>query len=303
MAYQTGVSSSIADLMSQLVTFAVANGWTNSGSWTSGAKNIQSLKIGSSDYINFEYDATTLLLNTSVSITSSGLISAQGSPASSNLAILPISGPHVGYHFFTDGKSFHCVVEVVTGVFTHFNFGMIEKNGIWTGGTYVTGTNTSTNSGTAYLNLFSAYNGLPFYAIGAMGSASSSAPTTAYGHIRSAINGANRLAGIGVNMTGADNAFGTLWSTDMGRAVLDCSPNASNGRAVIAPIALLQGTTGSAGPFYQLGHVANAGGINIANLDPKSIVNTDWMVFPIGQKNGPATVYINSLNYAMAYKK
>lgn len=300
MAYSTGVSATISDLMTALVNFAVANGWTSS-TWTASGKTLVALTRSGAEYVVIEYDATTVLMNTASAVVGSGLAVAQTNAAPVNGAIRPIQAPHVGYHLFTDGLAVHCCVEVVSGVFTHINFGLLTKNGTWTGGTFVTGSCQSTNAGLPYTQLLNGYNTFPFAAGGDVGVPNVSFAATM--HFRSSINGAGRTAILGAtNQSGMDAGWGTAFATNMGRDLLS-GPNAVNGRAIIVPVNVVQATSGTSGPYYQLGNVPNAGMVNIANLDPKAVVNTDWMLFPIGQKNGSGAVYIDSGNYAMAYKK
>lgn len=301
MAYQTGISSTMSDLVTAVVNFAVANSWTNAGTWTSGGDTLIALTRSGAEYITIGYNTGNLYFNTSSSYAGSGAAIAQPNAAPQSFIVRPISPPHVGYHLFTDGMAIHCVVEAVAGVFTHINIGLVTKNGTWSGGTFVTGScQVAPGNGDPYTRVFSGYNTLPFGYGGGIGSNNGSQASPS--HFRSNLNGSGRTVGFGWFPTGMDFGNGTLWADDVGRILLT-SPNAANGRSVIAPSNILQATSGATGPFYQLGHVPNCGGCNITNLDPKALINTDWMVFPIGQKNGPGTSYINSANMAMAYKK
>jgi hypothetical protein len=300
MAYQTGVSSTMSDLVTALVNFAVANGWTNAGTWTSSGDTIIALTRSGAEYVTLGHNTSALYLNTASAVAGSGATAAQTNAAPQNFVVRPIAPPHVGYHLFTDGLAVHCAVEVVAGVFTHINFGLMTKNGTWSGGTFVTGSCQTTNVGPPYTDVFSRYNTPPFGYAQNVGDSNGFQASPS--HFRSSINGSGRTAGFGWAPVGMDYGVGSLWMPDIGLTLLT-APNAANGRAVIAPVTVLQASSGTSVPFYQLGHVPNCGGCNIANLDPKAVINTDWMVFPIGQKNGPGTSYINSGNRAMAYKK
>ena len=308
MAYQTGPSASPVDLMAALAAFIAPHGFVAQTPWTNGAYTIQSfLKNGV--YYNFQYNVSELNLSTSLAISGSGLITAQSGALNVLMKIKQIVGPHIGYHYFTDGKAVHCVVEIVTGVFTHFNFGEITKNGNWGGGAFVTGSSIKDGSLSfpAEADLISGYNQYPFMTYSTMGNTGVTSQT-GIGHVRSDTNGAGRICPMGWNSIASspntDIVYCLAWVSNEGRRLINASPNTYNGRAVIMPITLLQATTAATGPYFQLGHVPNAGVVNMTNINPKDVVNSDWMAFPIGQKNSTAgTVYINSQMYGMAYKK
>jgi len=189
-------------------------------------------------------------------------------------------------------------VEIVTNVFVHFNFGELIKNGTWTGGQYVTGLDITEVSSGSLASTFSPYHTLPFDS-GDVGS-SVGLMTGSQGHVRVPINGP--AISLSRNV-GSHRAWATVFAENAGRDLITYSPNAFNGRSVLTPINMVQASSGDTGPYYQLGRVGNARGVNILNLNPKETVNTDWMVFPLSQKNGPGTVYINSGNYGLAYRK
>lgn len=302
MAYQTGVTSSRNDLISTLVSFLAANGFQAGPQWGVGSDNYYSVKKGDV-YYNIQVPTAQngyIFLNTGLSAGSNALIN-QVQAAPQNCRVDNLGGPHVGYHFFTDGFGVNVAVEVVTNVFVHFNFGEMQKNGDFVGGQYVTGTSvvyydSSTIPG--WPQMFSEYNYTTFdsYAVGTAGTSSWG---SICGHVRTPIGGPTvRIA----RSTGGSYAWSTGLASNGGRPLVEASPNAFNGRSVLVPINIVQSSSGVVGPYYQLGTVGNARFLNIANLNPKEMVNTDWMVFPLSQKNGPGTSYINSANYGIAYR-
>src|SRR5688572_20057681 len=62
MAYQTGTASSLSDLMSQLNTFAVANGWTSDELDTASSPREMAIHKGSI-YVSFAWTTTPLHLS------------------------------------------------------------------------------------------------------------------------------------------------------------------------------------------------------------------------------------------------
>lgn len=295
MAYQTGVASNRADLISTLVTFCADNGFEIGPQWVSGPYTIYSLKKGDV-YFNITVPSGQdgfIWLSTGLSA-GSGATAAQVQ-ASTDCRVDNLNGPYVGYHFFSDGSGVNVAVEVVTNVFVHFNFGELQKNGDYVGGQYVTGTSVGSRS-PGWSNMFSNYNTTTFDSVDI--GASGANDGAIYGHVRTPIAGPTAM----LAHRGATLAWSTGLAGNAGRPLVDASPNAFNGRSVLVPINIVQGSSWTTGPYYQLGTVGNARFINIANLNPKELVNTDWMVFPLSQKNGPGTTYINSGNYGIAYR-
>ncbi len=307
MAYQTGVASSLPDLISTVFNFAKANGFADAGSWSytqsGNTYNLRSLSKGGV-FFNFSVLASGnafLYLNTASGQTSGATDNAQLGACPWSTRVDNLAGPYVGYHLFCDGSVVNVVVEIVTGVFVHFNFGTIQKNGDFVGGDFVTGLAISSRNSTSLMNIWDSYHFLPFDGNNDVGSPASYGSSMS-SHVRTPISGP--VAGIGRNDSTPTEAYCTCWASNAGRPLLLNSPNKVNGRAVLVPINFVQASSGkSTGPFYQLGTVANARAINIANLNPKQMVNTDWMVFPVSQKNGPGTTYLNSGNMGLAYRK
>lgn len=307
MAYQTGVTSSLSDLISTLLAFADANGfdlgptgvYTGAGvSGSSATFNIASLVKNGVYYLFAQpTTGTTYLWMNTASAYTGGTTASWTAVHASWCRVDNLAGPHVGYHMFSDGSGVNVAVEIVTNVFAHFNFGELQKNGDYEGGQYVTGLCVYQIGAQTLNDITSDYNYIPFGAsdVGSQVSVRGSVR----GHVRTPVSGPTSA----IERNTGTVTYNMGIASTVGRPLIFASPNAANGRAVLVPIALVQASSGTTGPFYQLGYVGNARLLNIANLQPKEVVNTDWMVFPVSQKNGPATTYINSANYGIAYRK
>ena len=303
MAYQTGVSSSASELLAALLDFSVANAGYTRGptwSWNNGISTARSL-LRNGVYFVFvtaTNDPSRVWINTCTAIDTSKGDNQQVGSSSGGARCDLLAGPFVGHHFFADNYGVNVAVEVVTGVYTHFNFGEIVRNGDWEGGQYATGLHFYSRDANYMRDLGSVFNYLPFDSLNMAQQDSdyTGCPT----HIRTPNNGPiARLRRNGTTTT----AWNTGWCGNQGRDLIDYSPNKANGRAVLVPMNIVQATNGTASPFLQLGYVSNARLVNIANLNAKEMVNGDWMVFPICQKQGPGTTYLNSGNYGIAYRK
>lgn len=160
MAYQTGTSTSIEDLMQQLSTFLQANGWTEDFATLEVLGfpgNIAFSKNGI--FVAFQYteptDGGTLAIYQNFSNDNSSSVwlstgdSGQLGNNSLTLTSLDngrcinlVAGPHAAYHFFEQNANpayCHIVLEVETNRFRHFGFGELEKIGDWIGGEYCYG--------------------------------------------------------------------------------------------------------------------------------------------------------------------
>jgi len=152
MAYETGVSTSEEDLLAKIAVFAAARGWTVhtgglGGDAPSGQVSMNSddlwvhaIAVGASDRIHFQ---------PSTGYTAGGATAFEDHPGSPDTTAASntfgrfeaIPGPHTAYYLFGNDSSpryIHCVVEVSSGVYSHWHFGTVEKFGTYTGGGYVT---------------------------------------------------------------------------------------------------------------------------------------------------------------------
>lgn len=304
MAYTTGVSGSVADLLSAVRAFAVSNaGFTDHGSgWTyTTYSTFQLSKNGV--YYTFQYTASELNINTSTALGNSGAHTGlPGAAAAAFARPRPIQGPHVGYWLFNGGYAgtgpcVHVVVEVVNGVFIHFSFGELEKQGSYTGGQYVTGSHQHPSSVFAVDNT---NNGLPWTGInGSSQYAGHVRVPTALGH--GAFSYANQNTG---QVITPGSWASNLTNTEYGLELADHCYNTFNNRAPLIPIEVY--ASDAPNPITRwipLGNVAGVASANTRNLDPKQIVLSDWQVFPVFEKNGAGTTYVNGRYFGLAYKR
>lgn len=156
MAFQTGTSTSIENLLQTLSTFLVANGWTQDFATTGDPGLIAFSK--NSVFVAFQYtesidngvmamyqstsndDGTNVWLSTGDS--GNGVASTNRTLFDSQRCVNEFAGPHSNYWFFENDSNpayIHVVVEVDAGRFRHFGFGEIDKIGDWVGGEYCYG--------------------------------------------------------------------------------------------------------------------------------------------------------------------
>lgn len=151
MAFQTGTSTDLADLISDMLTFATSNGWTQDEN-ASGRVAFHRGNI----YVSMRYDTGSpsvlsvyqaLAWSVSTEPGSHTDDSGNGYNGGSWTNALGDDERHVAdigngpytYWFFEQDTYLHVVVEVSTDIYRHFGFGSIVKTGDWTGGEYVYG--------------------------------------------------------------------------------------------------------------------------------------------------------------------
>lgn len=163
MAYQTGTATDPNDLLQKLVTFLVANGWTQDMSQADGTGWRAHLHRGTT-YVNLKGttgavnpwahtvipaaaagDASLhIYLGTGFSGAANwnaqaGAPTLNGTSTNTGMSMPLPTGAITAYHFFTDsaGDNVVVVVEKTTGIFTHLGWGVsLTKAGTWIGGPY-----------------------------------------------------------------------------------------------------------------------------------------------------------------------
>lgn len=158
-AYQTGSASSPTDLLQKLVTWLVAQGWTQNMSKSEGtgwrahlSKNGVFVNMratpGSETLWGYSIKQNPqragIGIYTGTGYNGSSAWNAQaGGPIGNGQTytlgcIMPTDATILAYHFFDDGAdNIVVVIERTSGIFGHMGWGpSIIKNGTWTGGAY-----------------------------------------------------------------------------------------------------------------------------------------------------------------------
>ena len=151
MAYETGTSSSVIDLLDKFRLFAIAQGWTVNRWVTAGSGRELCIQKGSA-YFNFRAWSNEAMLVNGTSTASKYGITMNGSDgyASGNawdrqpgypvrlsstggdqyhvmFPLVTTTGPFPAYHFFApDSKTLYAEVEVTTGTFQRWGCGSLD---------------------------------------------------------------------------------------------------------------------------------------------------------------------------------
>lgn len=342
MAYETGGSSGVTDLLDKLRVFALANGWTvdfyGARTDVQDSTNISIFAIPNTSLPSYlsPVPGNSLLLHkggayfavhtdtrtVNLSFTANGpyiltqvftgpysgaLVSTAQAGHSGGAATNKLVGPFQAYHFFALGNYIHVVVEIAPAEFRHFGFGILESAGAVTNGSYATGTNWSQESGSGYKSdPTSFYHNVPFDDQGGANQYASSAVRADVDGISPGIFWVNQ----GFTNSPPRRAFGGFRRQNdansaplgLARLLVRVPPSSLTGRAILVPLNI--GVTRS-GFFSMIGSPRDVRVCRIDNLNPGDLVTIGpdtWKVFPVSRKNG-LVGQENSGGFGFAYRQ
>jgi hypothetical protein len=140
MAYQQTTATSVEDLINKLATFASGLGWTVERNTIVLGNRTVSLKRAESDFVHiFNTNTLSIRIRASTGIDTSLAATAQPGVSAAEAESNCGSGPFASVFLFGDTNStayVNVVFDTGNSIFRHFCFGMIQKVGSWTGGTY-----------------------------------------------------------------------------------------------------------------------------------------------------------------------
>lgn len=312
MAYAELTATSPDDVIDKIATFASSNGWTIHRNNLVSTNRTLTLSKGT-DYIHvYNTNNTDVYLLISVGYDGALAPSAQPNPSGSAVTNL-LAGPYTKLYLFADSSPsnyIHVAVETSGGIFRHMSFGMMDKLGTWTGGTYVDGTYWRLDGQVAY-HWEQQHS--------ALFCSSSYYPYTICGSIRcdiaedSVTNGFARLSerfsyraytGLFGNQSNSSNGDGYLTTQFYNRNAAPFSSQVTLGT-------ILADVSRTGGFWSTLGAFPNVRYLNIANFAPgqEITIGTDtWKVFPmlrkgVGTSGSPAGDIPYSDNHGYAFKK
>ncbi len=127
----------------------VAEGWTQDELDTV-TNNRAAWHIGNL-YVSASWNGTDLLLYQALGYTGGNAPGAHPNDSGSSHRVRDIGNAGGDYHFFTNdgtGVDFlHAVIEYSPGFYRHFSMGNLIKNGTWTGGEYLAGSEWDQGAG------------------------------------------------------------------------------------------------------------------------------------------------------------
>lgn len=148
MAYEQTNATSVEDLINKIALFAGNNGWTvHRNNLVTTNRTVTMSKTG--DYIHLYNTSTTSGMFVRSSVGYDGGLAATAQPNQSvSVANANVStGPFSNVFLFSNNDCIFAVVEIASGVFRHLCFGMLQKLGTYTGGTFFEAHNVDTRPG------------------------------------------------------------------------------------------------------------------------------------------------------------
>lgn len=327
MAYffETGAATDLDDLYDKMVDFAVANAGFTEITQVSGTGRQSDMYIlqrgsmywwfvGNSTGLGGGYGTYGIAegrMMTKVPTWGNRLDLADGQRYITKMSLWNrYDGPFTAYYFYSNGQNVHVVVETTPNVFTHWNFGVVNKFSTWTGGEFLGGLAVGTSmwyvTGGYWNYTMSNYGHIPFeYGWGA-------SPTYGGNYIyypQDSYGDQQDFALFYTSRQDTQQARGVFQyepNQNQNLALVDrqiyFSPHGYNNRTVILPSYIRLWNTGSQ-RLMILGHADN---IKVANMDlinPKETVEVLWDIYPLIQKVGDNTVAPVSGNIAYALRR
>ncbi len=299
MAFATGTSTNLDNLIDQMMTFAVANaGYTD----VTGGFH----RVLEKDGMHYHFATTTHITVTQVlrmalsqTYANEDWAATPSISAQASMTAYDFVGPYSGHYFFSDGGSVHCVLEVSPGIFNHLSFGAINKHGDnWVGGEFIAGGHYHYKVSNLWRPISDVQGCCTFTATG-----SNSSPYRSQIRVEGLPNATSIYAPFG-SATLSNRAYGCSPDDTLNiqENILRDSPNAATGRVALLP-QYIHVHEDAGDLHYHLGTIDGVRILKMDNIQPAEIVNTDWQVFPICQKNGDRVNCPDSGTYAFAYKR
>lgn len=287
MAYVEHTAVATAnDVVQRIVSFAETAGWTVERNDDSGANRIATLrKVGVTDYVHvYAISASTIAMRVSIGYDAGQ--SPAGQPDVSGEALMRLGGvgPYPRLFLFSEENSVWAAVAIGrSGEYRHATFGLLDKVGVYTGGTYVDGTNWGNGN---YWASFSG-NRLPFQ------QNTPNFPAGATGRVRVDVPQDGRESFFfTTGATGNGGVFSEFGDDTDGRVscqVLRADDNAFSGRSVFHPLSLYVGRTGTPTYYSPIGAPRGVRLCSLAKFEPEQEVTIGtevYKVFPcIGKRS------------------
>ncbi|HGM7335680.1 TPA: hypothetical protein ACKQCJ_002009 [Stenotrophomonas maltophilia] len=312
----------VQTLIDLVVQFAQANGWTVERNNLVGANRTATLRIpGVSDYVHlFNTDQLSLRSRISIGYDGNATPSVQPLVSPRDVSTYELTGPFPRLKLFANGNAIHvAIAQAVAGEYRHHTFGVLEKAGAYTGGTYVDGTYWARTGSYSGMVTSSGNNVVPFgHNTSSPGCGHVRADSTEDGRANSYSRICNYYSstldtegqagsGVGtINQSTTSSSYDSMW---LGYALAGCDENTFSGRSVFHPIQLSIRRPGTGVYLSPIGRVSGLRACYLEKLEPEqeiTIGEDTWVVFPWLRKlamsnatNAPPA----SGNYGWAVKK
>lgn len=320
MAFSSGTATGHDALITALFSFATSNGFTQDQLNTTANEAALHLTAGGNAFFSFTWDQINRIRLFHAKGYTGGNSpgdhpddSGNGGPGDSTRVLL-LNETAYNFDFFSDGSTYvHAVIETQVPAlnFVHLSFGLIEKKGNWTGGSYIAGTAWGINGGITTLP-FDARHYLLWEGLHDS-SGIQCATLNMEGLPNQAVNGKYGVIGgaisfLQLGIDGNGNARELVHGGMRGGFLFNhlnfLTANPNNGFVPLWPIELWYREDTQI--MRKLGIAPDVRGVNILNLSPKeefSVGAATWRVYPWIQKTDTGTGSESELENGIAYLK
>lgn len=284
-------TANVHDLIDNLATFAEDAGWIVERNTLSGTNRTLTLKRAESAYIHI-FNTSQGQLRMRASTGYNGALPPSGQPGvcPEDVVTARMTGPYPKVWFFADGLD----VTVVTrrsdenGAYASFAFGVLQKYGAYTGGTYIDGTFFDRGGGNSGRWNSSDHGLLAYGTNGGYVHADADGVVGQWNRI-----GATSAAGAALVQNGPLEAAGSYNAGQTGptysvaRLLGAADDNVFSGRSMLYPIEVMIRRAGTPAYFSPVGVVGSVRAISLAKFAPEeelAIASETWTVFPIVRK-------------------
>lgn len=345
MTFATGSSSTMDAFITSLLAFAVTNAGftaqaTVQSSAGSGSVNIRTVSKGgvywSMHYSSAQlgtsapgvfglracmaYGNPTAGVNVGVTNLTPSQLNTNSQLRFTVMTNYGFEGAYSSHWLYTDGTCVHGVLLLTTGVYAHISFGVVTKQGTWTGGEYLSACCASSLVGNYYnwdrsvhsstdrtVSVFSGQYGgsLPYAGETYVRMANTGAGSDFWEANSSIYTSSMTNNSLFMSVSSQMNASTVSESHPMA-ALLRYAPSTSTWRTPMLPILLMRVTTTPEVGTYVIGRIPRVTFVRMTDDMPNaSLIHTDWRVFPLFSRVSTplSTVAPGSANYAIAYRE
>ena len=324
MPFQTRITNvpNMTTFINALADFAIANGsFTDEGTLVGGVRILKRGEIYWCFYQGPSHAHAHISVTPMISrmtyqkpTTLAEVSTVPGQVGTTFFAPWKGAGPYISFYLYQQGHAVHGVLEVLPNVFLHYSFGVINKNGAFEGGEYISSHAPFYNTYVGGVNVYSFHadtirNVYPFD--GGYGEyyypdpAQPAAHPGWIRHIQGGIKGSNDtdFAPLGQSTYKGKNAAMVTMAGPVATFVSLFGANSFNLRSAIIPIYVRSMDVTNPSVFYHLGEVPGVGYLNGKAMPEASLTDLTWQVFPIGGRENPTdiTQYQTTTKKSLAY--
>jgi len=324
MPFQSRITNvpNMLTFINALADFAIANGsFTDEGTLVGGVRILKRGDIYWCMYpsgpMTYNYSSPSPMLSRMTYVKPTTLAEVGTVPGQYSFTVFAPwkgAGPYISFYLFQQGHAVHGVLEVLPNVFLHYSFGVINKNGAFEGGEYITSHAPFYNAAISGAQVFTFYgdhtkNVYPFDGgYGEFNQDEANRPCARPGwmrHIQGGVknNNASDFGPIGQGAYLGKNMTMVSMAGAVSNQTASFGLNNFNLRSPIFPVYVRSRDVSNPSVAFHLGEVPGVGYLKGRLIPEAGMVDLTWQVFPIGGRENPpdGSQYQTTTNKSLAY--